>query len=243
MYVELAGLPGSGKTFYRKRMSRALHLSDKYDAIAAHPLSTIVNRRLRLLLLFHRYIGKPARLYDSWQYLVLKQRPDYQKRLSVLTKAFAEWVTAGASDIQQLPLIHASLQRDLIFAWSAKDFGIRVVNDDGVVQRLFSLFGFRENDYQNEAAVNLSNVLLSCLPSDAKLIFLRRNPDRAYLNSIRRPSGAPELVRENYDSRYVRAAEYAVFLEGLVRSSGVAHIVLDGEDYNSDLREIARWIG
>lgn len=214
---ELIGLPGSGKTYLSKKLVQKSSFYGKYQAMSGAMSKQNVNLQLKFLLNFHLFFGKPARLYDAWAYEILKNDEELNKKLFAFLKPYFNFMINEAGDKKNLLLLNRALERDFIFNKKVVDLKLPTINDDGILQRLVSIFGLRNNDWNTNLAQEFQLNVIRSLPSNLKVIFTDSNPKEALKRMQLRKTGYPELIdkRRVYEL-LIRASDYLDFLQELL---------------------------
>lgn len=169
MIIEFFGVPGAGKSFYSNLLRGIYPL--KYDLVLKKEFSNLKFRKLKRIFSKFPQLSKSLRLYDAVSYEVLNKNSEYQRDILKLNQEFFRTLDIEKEIITDLPLILRSLERDIVFSKHVKKLGLSMNNDDGIVQRLISIYGLREHtlDLKSETFINL---ILNFFEKDFKFVYL-----------------------------------------------------------------------
>lgn len=169
MIIEFFGVPGAGKSFYSNLLKSTYPL--KYNLVLKKEFSNLKFRKLKKIISKSPQLSKSLRLYDAVSYEVLNKNSEYQRDLLQLNQEFFRTLDIKKEIITDLPLIMRSLERDIVFSKHVKKLGLSMVNDDGIAQRLISIYGLREHtlDFKSETFINL---ILNFFEKDFKFVYL-----------------------------------------------------------------------
>lgn len=210
-YLHFIGLPGSGKTSIGKRVGEQLGVAHKYDLISAGDLSFGLSKDIRLALRYGMRLKKSFRLYDAWAYHIWLKYPKYGEEAAGLYKSFFKHCIAGPDGEHALPALMKSLERDLTFTAVACDYGSSYYDDDGLLQRLVSLFGLR--NWQDLDNVFTDNIIKK-VQNGGKVVFVNASVQDCLARLSSRKSGVPRLLRE-YDDIEERLSSAEKYLHCL----------------------------
>jgi len=239
MIIEFVGLPGSGKTTLARSASRQLKIPLKYNLMAGHEFSSLINCKLRFLLKFHRFFGKKVGIYDTWAFDVLQSNQLIQSFLAPVTKALSTYASnLNEKNLLHFPFIKRSLERDFVFSWVAHNNKKNAINDDGVFQRILSLnWGARGDGVPLEDYDKLISVIVKSLPSEIVVIFVDLDSNQAISRCQTRPNGLPKLLRSddrNIQLDFENSNQFIVNLKNILAINNVRTISIKGDNLIQD---------
>lgn len=233
------GLPGAGKTSISRLVSSEIGVRHKYDLISDGSLSCGVNFQIKIGLKYFSLLNKKLRLYDAWSYHVMCCEPKLGSQAADLYKLFYSHIDISSADKQDVPIILSSLVRDMIFMQRVKEYRTPYYDDDGVLQRLLSLFALRE--FEDSSGV-FANTVISTIPEGACVVFVKATARDCVSRLMKRKSGIPALLRkyDDIEGRLGRAMQYASDLNQRLKSNQFRVIEIDSS--STDVLTSARYI-
>lgn len=232
MIVELAGLPGSGKTWQRNRLLSVLAAADQPAQVA---------RRLRDLASgagppapesAHHVTRSPSLWLGSWL--------RYPRVLVAALPAVARSPRSWSQKTFALRLLGLTLD-DYRFLEENGDGDRVVLFDEGLVQRAFTMFVDRDG------APRATDVdrYLEAMPRPDVVIFLAADPQRCLARLQARPAGLPRRFQQIEATAVEEilvagAAMFSHLIDGLQANGGEAPQVflIDANDHDATSREI-----
>lgn len=223
------GLPGSGKTSLARIVGKKKGVQHKYSVIAKGSLSPGVNRETKIALKYGRHFGKKMRLYEAWAYHIICQNPAYGLAVANLYEAFFRFSNCLSHDKQDLPVLLSSLERDLVFTLRAKENSVSYYDDDGLLQRLVSLFALRE---WQDTSGGFSDYLINCIPKASKIVVVEATVNDCMSRMKCRKSGFPPLLNKykNIEQRLQDSHEYICWLKLKLKSNGLTVIEVNSSE-------------
>jgi len=170
MVIEFFGLPGAGKTYYCELISKQMKLKSKNKIFISRNFN---DKYLWLKFLLSRSIRlkKYFRLYDGITYNAIQANESILNELRPFYRNYSNIFCGQVNDINQFPLIMRSLERDLFLSCWLNDSNHTAINDDGVMQRLFSIFGIRDSDWQTPNSQKFILSTLKIISSKSKFVY------------------------------------------------------------------------
>lgn len=190
------GLPGAGKTTLAKRVALSNGVAHKYDVIARPEMCSELSYRFRFLLRSGSQLRKQLRIFDAWSYHKIASDPELEMRIALLYELFFCNVNFDRDSRRGLMGQLKAIERDYVFGVVARKYDQVYYDDDGLLQRLVSLFGFRGCV---DSSWVFSNYIIDCLPVAAKIVYVKCPVDICISRMQTRSAGVPLPLRNRDD--------------------------------------------
>ena len=198
--IELIGLPGAGKTTFALRNASSLGVMTKPQILAHICRSSDAGGLLRLLAtspwLFER-------LYGAWIARMLNVRIDPSVRMEAEIYARSLLRIRNFCESEDWVEILRSVYEEYGLAIFSSLNNRPFVNDDGIAQRLVSLYAFRNSRDISPVVLDEAAQLLEKNKFIKKLIVINRPVDECMGAMTERSKGVPILLRGR-DERELR---------------------------------------
>lgn len=171
MIIEFFGAPGSGKSFYSSLVSSKANINLKYKAMSKMAELEIYTSLIPRIMLKSHKLNKIFRIYDSISYEIASRDKKLRDKLLPFYFAVASMYNYVDFDKSIFSLILRSLERDLVFSIYCKDMKQSFINDDGILQRLISIFAMRDVDWTTESSKLFISTIFSYISQDFRLIL------------------------------------------------------------------------
>lgn len=177
MIIEFFGPPGSGKSFYSSLLSPKLNIDQKYTAMRKTAKAEIYSYFFCNLILQSKKITKNLRIYDSISYELCNRNSQLSNKLTKLHVATSVMYQSKLFDKGIYSLILRALERDLVYSLYSIAEQKSFINDDGILQRLISIFGIRGVDWMSDESEFFINTIISFISKDFKLVLIENEFD------------------------------------------------------------------
>lgn len=175
MIIELFGPPGSGKSFYSLMVTSHLNIDDKYTAMRKTAKAEIYSNFFSRVLLHSKKYSKKIRIYDSISYELCNRDSGLSNKITKLHVATSAMYQSRLFDKGVYSLILRSLERDLVYSLYSIAEQKSFINDDGILQRLISIFGLRGVDWMSEKSEFFIDTVISFISRDFKLVLVEND--------------------------------------------------------------------
>lgn len=167
-------------------------------------------------------------------YEVLNKNTEYQRDLLQLNQEFFKTLDIEKEIITDLPLIMRSLERDIVFSKHVKKLGLSMINDDGIVQRLISIYGLREHTLDSNSQTFI-NLILKFFEKDFKFVYLESKNEIAINKlKIKRDGYSLNFNSTDFTQIITNTTSFANYFYTRLVSSNIPVLKINNQDKIED---------